>query len=254
MPPDRDLDRELRDLGPRVEYPPTPDIAGSVRGRLGAEADSPGSPSRSRPQLWWIAAAALVLLVAVPVFSLAMREMGGGAFSAGGGAAGGAAGGGAEVEGRPEQRAAGTSASPSATLEEEDEDLAGSGEEKAADSAIEAVRTPNDKPIPNVVGAPVLEACRELRKRDYAGSVMGEVKNRAVAPGHVIYQEPRAGHKGFQGQPVELIVSEPYPAGKLGRDVNCYDLTEYGPGGKPNVPDTEYGPDGRPRVSNNAPG
>ena len=92
MPPDRDLDRELRDLGPRVEYPPTPDIAGSVRGRLGAEAGSPGSPPRSRPQLWWIAAAALVLLVAVPVFSLAMREMGGGAFSAGGGAAGGAAG------------------------------------------------------------------------------------------------------------------------------------------------------------------
>ena len=92
MPPDRDLDRELRDLGPRVEYPPTPDIAGSVRGRLGAEAGIPGSPPRSRPQLWWIAAAALVLLVAVPVFSLAMHEIGGGAFSAGGGAAGGAAG------------------------------------------------------------------------------------------------------------------------------------------------------------------
>ncbi len=88
MPPDRDLDRELRDLGPRVEYPPTPDLAGSVRERLESEAGGVGS--LFRPQLWWIAAAALVLLVAVPVVSLAFRGTGG-AFSAGGGAAGGLA-------------------------------------------------------------------------------------------------------------------------------------------------------------------
>lgn len=86
---ERDLDRELRDLGPRVEYPPAPDLARSVRSRLEAEADSPGSPTRSRPQLWWIAAAALLLLVAVPVFSLAVFDPGG--FLAGGGAAGGGA-------------------------------------------------------------------------------------------------------------------------------------------------------------------
>jgi hypothetical protein len=29
----RDLGSELRDLGPSVEYPPTPDLARSVRGR-----------------------------------------------------------------------------------------------------------------------------------------------------------------------------------------------------------------------------
>ncbi len=87
MPPDRDLDRQLRDLGPRIEYPPVPDLARSVRGRLEAGAGSPESSTRSRPQLWWIAAAALVLLVAVPVVSLALRETGG-AFSAGGGDAG----------------------------------------------------------------------------------------------------------------------------------------------------------------------
>ena len=87
MPPDRDLDRELRDLGPRVEYPPVPDLARSVRGRLEAEAGATGSPPWAHPRLWWIAAAALVLLAAVPVFSLALRETGG-AFSAGGGAAG----------------------------------------------------------------------------------------------------------------------------------------------------------------------
>ena len=87
MQPDRDLDRELRDLGPRVEYPPVPDLARSVRARLETETGGTGSPPRARPQLWWIAAAALVLLAAVPVFSLALRETGG-AFSAGGGAAG----------------------------------------------------------------------------------------------------------------------------------------------------------------------
>ena len=87
MPPDRDLDRELRDLGPRIEYPPTPDLARSVGDRLEAENGAAGSQPRTRPHLWWIAAAALVLLAAVPVFSLALRETGG-AFSAGGGAAG----------------------------------------------------------------------------------------------------------------------------------------------------------------------
>lgn len=81
MPPDRDLDRELRDLGPHVEYPPVPDLAGSVRNRL--EADTPGSSTRSGPQLWWIAAAALALLVALPAFSLAIQGMGGGASSGG---------------------------------------------------------------------------------------------------------------------------------------------------------------------------
>lgn len=89
MLPDRDLDRELRDLGPRVEYPPVPDLARSVRGRLEAEDATAGSSRSRRPQLWWLAAAALVLLVAVPVVSLAVRDTVGGAFSAGGGAAGG---------------------------------------------------------------------------------------------------------------------------------------------------------------------
>ena len=87
MQPDRgrDLDGELRDLGPRVEYPPVPDIAGSVRGRLDAEAGGSGSPARSGPQLWWFAAAAVALLIAIPAFSLTMQGMGGGGMSAGGG-------------------------------------------------------------------------------------------------------------------------------------------------------------------------
>jgi hypothetical protein len=79
MPPDRDLERELRDLGPRVEYPPVPDLARSVRGRLEAEDGTAGSPSRPRPQLWWIAAAALIVLAGIPALSLAMRDTVGGA-------------------------------------------------------------------------------------------------------------------------------------------------------------------------------
>jgi len=98
MLPDRDLERELRDLGPRVEYPPVPDLARSVRARLEAEGGSGGSASRARPQLWWIAAAALVLIVAVPVVALAIRDTVGGAFSAGGGAAGSAARSGGQEE------------------------------------------------------------------------------------------------------------------------------------------------------------
>jgi hypothetical protein len=90
MPPDRDLESELRDLGSRLEYPPVPDLARSVRDRLQAEGEDAGSTARARPQLWWIAAAALVLLVAVPVVTLALRDTGG-VSSLGGGAAGGVA-------------------------------------------------------------------------------------------------------------------------------------------------------------------
>jgi len=233
MQPDRDLDRELRDLGPRVEYPPVPDLARSARRRLETEAGSPGSPARSRPQLWWIAAAALVLLVAVPVLSLAVRGMGGGAFSGGaGGAAGGVAmeSGGQEANGDSEPNTA------NGTSDEPDPTVAQGESEEGMESGLQDVKTPNEKPVPNVVGAPVLKACSTLRSKNYVGYVLGEVKDNRFEPGHVVSQKPRAGQKGFDRQPVELIVSEPYPADKLGRDRRCYDLTEYGPGGRPNVP------------------
>ena len=113
MQPDRDLDRELRDLGPRVEYPPVPDLARSVRGRLETEAGGTGSPPRARPQLWWIAAAALVLLVAVPVVSLAMRGTGGG--EAGG------------VAVRSGGQEAGVAAGPTRLVEEDESLAAGAG-------------------------------------------------------------------------------------------------------------------------------
>lgn len=117
MPPDRDLDMELRDLGPHVEYPPVPELARSVRGRLETEVGSTGSPARTRPQVWWIAAAALLLLVAVPVVSLAVRGTGDGALSG--------AGGGAAVESGGQE--AGDAAGPTRLVEEDEPLAAGAG-------------------------------------------------------------------------------------------------------------------------------
>lgn len=234
MPPDRDLDRELRNLGPRVEYPPTPDIAGSVRGRLGAEAGSPGSPARSRTQLWWIAAAALALLVAVPVFSLAMREMGGGAFSAGGGAADGAAveSGGQEVGG---------AAGPTRLVEEDEALVAGTGQEEeqtgetqesitdGGDAAVQQTARPNG-PVPDVVGLGLTAACEKLSAREYVGYVIRTVEHPDAKPGLVVEQRPLPGREGYVGGPVDLTVSEPYPEDELrrlsgGRNPACLDAT-----------------------------
>ena len=162
MQPDRDLDRELRDLGPRVEYPPVPDLARSVRGRLETEVDSTGSPPRARPQLWWLAAAALVLLVAVPVVSLAIRDTVGGAFSAGGDAAGGVAeSGGRETGGGPTRLTEETAAGPTHSAEDDGSGLAaeaggGAPSSRAADSGASAASTSAEAECASP--GPILEA------------------------------------------------------------------------------------------------
>jgi hypothetical protein len=144
MLPDRDLDRELRDLGSRLQYPPVPDLVRSVRDRLETEDRTSGSSrSRSRPQLWWIAAAALILIVGVPVFSLAMRDMVGGAFSAGGGAAGSAGeSGGREKDAGPTRLTEEDAAGPTRSSGDDGSLAAGAGEgtpsSGAADSGASA--------------------------------------------------------------------------------------------------------------------
>lgn len=108
--PDRDrtpeerLERELRDLGARIEYPATPDLSQAVRRRI--EADE--RPTARRGLSWlpslsprW-AAAALLLVLALPVLSPTTRDgisdlftLGQGAGGANGGAqssSGGSAG------------------------------------------------------------------------------------------------------------------------------------------------------------------
>lgn len=74
---DREIERELRDLGARIEYPPTPDLARAVRHRIdeedaGQQARQGGFwPSLFSPR--WAATAAALVLIAVAVFSPAVR-------------------------------------------------------------------------------------------------------------------------------------------------------------------------------------
>src|SRR5215212_8708182 len=69
--PDRGLERELRELGAMIDYPPTPDVAHTARSLLDEEADR---PRRSFPTMRWAAvAAAFVLVVAVPALSPSLR-------------------------------------------------------------------------------------------------------------------------------------------------------------------------------------
>ncbi len=238
MLPDRDLDRELRDLGPRVEYPPTPDLAGSVRERLESEAGGVGSSIR--PQLWWIAAAALVLLVAVPVVSLAVRGTGG-AFSAGGGAAGGVAeSGGQEArEAAPTRLTEDAAAGPTHSAEDDGSLAAGASGEAQEGEAQGAMLDvgggagqtgrPNG-PVPDVVGMGLVAACEKLSAKEYVGYVVRAVEGAGARPGLVVEQRPLAGRRGSVGGPVDLTVSRPYPEDELqrlsrGRNPACLDAT-----------------------------
>jgi hypothetical protein len=103
MLPDRDLERELRELGSRVEYPPTPDLASAVRSRLDEEGGS--APTRGwfdLPVARWAAVAAVVLIAAVPVLSPAARDTVAGWFEGGQASGGGEALSGGEAAGGPE--------------------------------------------------------------------------------------------------------------------------------------------------------
>lgn len=120
--PDLDLERELRELGSRIEYPPTPDLVRAVRQRIEEEVPErnarrgilgiPPLPSPRRAA----AAATLLLVLAVPVLSQTAREELAGWFGAGGGAG----------------DAAQTGAAGSSPSSETPEDGASSGESSAS--------------------------------------------------------------------------------------------------------------------------
>lgn len=76
---DGELERDLRDLGARIEYPPTPDLAQAVRRQIDEEDvvqqnRRGGFWSSFLSPRWTVPAAALVL-IAVAVFSPAVRGM-----------------------------------------------------------------------------------------------------------------------------------------------------------------------------------
>jgi hypothetical protein len=81
------LERELRELGARFEYPPTPDLAAAVRRRLDEDA-SPASPGYSLP-VWAVAAAVIAVFVVVPALAfVTFAPFGGDDISGGGQVAG----------------------------------------------------------------------------------------------------------------------------------------------------------------------
>ena len=73
--PDRELERELRELGALISYPPTPNAARAARNVLEEEAND--QPQRFRlafPTMRWVAvAAAFVFVVAIPTLSPGLR-------------------------------------------------------------------------------------------------------------------------------------------------------------------------------------
>jgi hypothetical protein len=73
--PDRELERELRELGGNIDYPPTPDVARAARRVLDEEENSrPRRYLTAFPVMRLVAvAAAFVLVVAVPTLSPGLR-------------------------------------------------------------------------------------------------------------------------------------------------------------------------------------
>lgn len=74
---DREIERDLRDLGARIEYPPTPDLAQAVRRQIDEEVAGRQAP---RGGFWhyffsprWAVPAAALVLIAVALFSPAVR-------------------------------------------------------------------------------------------------------------------------------------------------------------------------------------
>ena len=261
---ERDLERELRDLGARLDYPPTPDLARATRLRLEDEAER--VPGRGRfpaflPSLRWVAAAALVLVLVLPFLSPAVRStmsdlflsgMSGQAASSGsGGAAGGArevsgdqaTGGGREGASEANQRVAsgvagaaggeGTLMSPDSGTLAAGASVGASASSGAAESGSMAAAGGggNARRVPDVVGMRVSAACEKISSRGYVGYVTGAVRGAEVGPGRVVSQRPQAGGRGLEGGAVDLEVSEPYSAedlrGGSRRDTpGCVDATQ----------------------------
>lgn len=75
---DEELEQRLRDLGARMEYPPTPDTASTVRRKLDEEARptrprrSPGWPPFLAPR--WTAAAVVLLVICAFALSPTLRS------------------------------------------------------------------------------------------------------------------------------------------------------------------------------------
>ena len=68
------MERELRELAPRLKYPPTPDVSQKVRRELDAEHMQRRRGPRAFARPRWVAAAAATILLSLTVLSPAIRS------------------------------------------------------------------------------------------------------------------------------------------------------------------------------------
>lgn len=139
---EEDLERELREMGPHVEYPPTPDMARAVRRRLEEEERPRRSFGRFLSPRWAVAAVLLLALI-LPLSSpevraflgglSAMSSGGGGGASQGGEGGGAGAAGSAPEEAEPEREARGSAAGGGVSEEDLPESAAGGAEAGGAE-------------------------------------------------------------------------------------------------------------------------
>lgn len=132
------LERELRELAPRVRFPPTPDVSRTVRRRLDAEPTRRRAPGAFAKPAWIAAAAAAVILLSLAALSPALRSgFSGFASSGAGGGAGQAGGAGAgATDAASAQYAAETTARP------DDSGASGAASEAPAEAAGASAATP----------------------------------------------------------------------------------------------------------------
>ena len=86
----------------------------------------------------------------------------------------------------------------------------------------------NDRPVPDVVGMRVGEACRALGRSAYSGGVFAVERAGEAEAGRIAAQDPKPGAGYFEGGMVHLVVSGPFAVEGLSRDSNCVDRTDMG--------------------------
>lgn len=222
MPPDREpnIENELRGLGPHLGYPPTPDLASSVRARLDAERSRGDGRDRRLPA-WtgWAVAAALLLLVAVPVLSLAVR----GGLGAGGMAGGAAESGRGDVTVVRDERAGvpGPGNEPTTYAQGAEAGSAGAASVSSGEAASAYPSRGGRPPLGEGLGLGERTTLREARTRSEAAILFArsprlgtpdEAYDRAGVPGFtLLYRERYRGRPrlpGLEDTRVGLILTQ----------------------------------------------
>ena len=184
---ERELERELRELGALIDYPPTPDLARATRNLLDEEADRSRRFRLAFPTLRWAAvAAAFVLVVAIPTLSPGLRATVSGWFVAGG-----------------SQSAGGPAVDAGSSERESEANAPASGLSKSGETAISSARTPRfsgeritlREALARMEGALLLPDTPKLGKPDQVYA-LGTSQNDGVV---LIYREslPPLGDTGL---------------------------------------------------------